>query len=86
MQTCSPLSAHSISPLFHPPSLCPQVLRQIANIVREAHLPVWLRPYDIVATSLDGGLLEAIPDTVSLDALRRNDPRCVHIYHSPFIV
>lgn len=62
------------------PFLCPQVLRQIANIVREAHLPVWLRPYDIVATSLDGGLLEAIPDTVSLDALRRNDPRCVYIF------
>lgn len=54
-----------------------QLLRQVDKIVRAAHLPVWLRPYDIIATSIDGGMLEAIPDTVSLDALRRNDTRCV---------
>ena len=50
-----------------------QLLRQIDQIVREAEIGVWMRPYDIVATSYDGGLIEAIPDTVSLDALRRND-------------
>ncbi len=51
-----------------------QLLHQIDHILREAEIPVWMRPYDIVATSFDGGLIEAIPDTVSLDALRRNDP------------
>ncbi|CAM9327966.1 unnamed protein product [Choristocarpus tenellus] len=34
----------------------------------------WLRPYDIVATSPDSGIIEAVPDTVSLDALKKNDP------------
>lgn len=29
------------------------------------------RPYDIVATSPDAGVIEAIPDTVSLDALKK---------------
>lgn len=29
------------------------------------------RPYDIVATSPDAGIIEAIPDTVSLDALKK---------------
>jgi len=51
-----------------------QLLHQIAQVLRHAEVPVWMRPYDIIATSFDGGLIEAIPDTVSLDALRRNDP------------
>ena len=51
-----------------------QLLHQIAQVLRHAEVPVWLRPYDIIATTFDGGLIEAIPDTVSLDALRRNDP------------
>lgn len=29
------------------------------------------RPYDIVATSHDAGIIEAIPDTVSIDALKK---------------
>lgn len=29
------------------------------------------RPYDIVATCPDAGIIEAIPDTVSLDALKK---------------
>lgn len=29
------------------------------------------RPYDIVATSHDAGVIEAIPDTVSIDALKK---------------
>lgn len=51
-----------------------QLLGQIAHVLRQAEVPVWIRPYGIIATSFDGGLIEAIPDTVSLDALRRNDP------------
>lgn len=34
----------------------------------------WLRPYGITAVARDAGIVEAIPDTISLDALRRNDP------------
>jgi phosphatidylinositol 4-kinase len=38
-------------------------------------VPVTLRTYGVVATGPDAGLIEALPDTVSLDALRRNDAR-----------
>ncbi|CAM9282162.1 unnamed protein product [Pylaiella littoralis] len=38
------------------------------------HSRAGLRPYDIVATSHDAGIIEAIPDTVSIDALKKNDP------------
>ncbi len=39
----------------------------------------WLRPYDIIALSPDSGLIECIPDTVSLDALRRSDKRYISL-------
>jgi hypothetical protein len=51
-----------------------QLLRQFSHIFRTAKLPVWMRPYDILATHADGGLIEAIPDTISVDALKRSDP------------
>jgi phosphatidylinositol 4-kinase len=51
-----------------------QLLQQFAHIFRNANVPVWMRPYDILATSADGGLIQAIPDTISVDALKRGDP------------
>jgi phosphatidylinositol 4-kinase B len=51
-----------------------QLLQQFSAIWRRAGIPCWVRPYDILATSRGGGLIEAIPDTVSLDALKRGDP------------
>jgi hypothetical protein len=36
--------------------------------------PLFVRPYVILATSCDGGLIEAVPDTISLDALHRKYP------------
>eukprot|EP01138_Halocafeteria_seosinensis_P013399 gb/GECG01013685.1/.p1 GENE.gb/GECG01013685.1/~~gb/GECG01013685.1/.p1 ORF type:complete len:1276 (+),score=172.66 gb/GECG01013685.1/:1-3828(+) len=50
-----------------------QLLRQLGIIWKDAGVPVWLRAYDILATCRDGGLIEAIPDTISLDALKRGD-------------
>ncbi|CAM9387861.1 unnamed protein product [Discosporangium mesarthrocarpum] len=50
----------------------------MANLILEEGPPTlrsWLRPYDIVATSPDAGIIEAVPDTVSLDALKKNDGR-----------
>ena len=51
-----------------------QLLKQFALIWGAAGIPAWIRPYDIIATSETCGLLEAIPDTISIDALRRADP------------
>ncbi|KAJ8600818.1 hypothetical protein CTAYLR_006420 [Chrysophaeum taylorii] len=50
-----------------------QLIAQAAAILEAARVPVWLRPYDVVATGPDAGVIEAVPDSVSLDALRRND-------------
>jgi phosphatidylinositol 4-kinase len=51
-----------------------QLVHQFAAIFRRTRVPVWLRPYDILATAPRGGLIQAIQDTVSIDALKRGDP------------
>ena len=51
-----------------------QLLAESAHILRQARVPVWLRPYEILATSLSAGIVEAVPDSISLDALKRADP------------
>jgi phosphatidylinositol 4-kinase len=43
------------------------------QILVAAGIRSWLRPYGIIALTPDSGLIEAIPDTVSLDVLRRRD-------------
>jgi hypothetical protein len=51
-----------------------QLIRQFASIFRTSKVPVWMRPYDILAITPDAGLIEAIPDTISVDSLKKNDP------------
>ena len=45
-----------------------------ALILAKANVPVWLYPYEIVALTGRGGIIECVPDTISLDSLKRNDP------------
>lgn len=51
--------------------LASQLLFTMQRILRAERIKVWLRPYDIVALSANTGIIEAVPDTISLDALRR---------------
>jgi phosphatidylinositol kinase/protein kinase (PI-3 family) len=54
--------------------LASQLIHCMASILANAHVPSWLYPYDIVALSFRGGIMEAIPDTISIDSLRKNHP------------
>lgn len=54
--------------------LASQLIRQFHKVFAEAKLPVFLRPYDVIATTSNSGLVEAIADTISIDSLKRNDP------------
>jgi phosphatidylinositol 4-kinase len=40
----------------------------------EKELGIWLYPYDILATGLDCGILECVPDAVSIDGLKKSLP------------
>lgn len=48
-----------------------QLVRRMHQILQASSVDFYLRPYDIVSLSVDSGVIEAIPDTVSLDVLRR---------------
>ena len=61
--------------------LASQLLQQFDNIFKEAGVNVWMRPYDILATSHDSGMMEAIPDTISIDSLKRNDRSYTDLSH-----
>lgn len=45
----------------------------MAMILAKAKIPVWLYPYEILALNESSGIIEAIPDTISLDSLKKND-------------
>ena len=54
--------------------LAAQLIHCMAKILSQARVPVWLCPYNISAMSLRGGIMEAIPDTISIDSLRKKLP------------
>ncbi|RLN53504.1 hypothetical protein BBJ28_00013643 [Nothophytophthora sp. Chile5] len=50
-----------------------QLITTFQTIFRESELPLWLRPYRIVSTGRNSGLLETITDAQSLDALKKQN-------------
>jgi phosphatidylinositol 4-kinase len=61
--------------------LASQLIHCMASILASANVPVWLYPYDIVALSFRGGIIQAIPDTISIDSLRKNHPHFTNLKH-----
>lgn len=61
--------------------LASQLIKCMATILANGRVPVWLYPYDIVAISFRGGIMEAIPDTISIDSLRKNHPHFTDMKH-----
>mmetsp|Transcript_22630 Transcript_22630/g.49415 ORF Transcript_22630/g.49415 Transcript_22630/m.49415 type:complete len:1318 (-) Transcript_22630:180-4133(-) len=53
--------------------LASQLIYRMASILAREKVPVWLCPYDIIALTDKAGLIEAIPDTISIDSLKKND-------------
>ncbi|KAI9914250.1 hypothetical protein PsorP6_004965 [Peronosclerospora sorghi] len=53
--------------------LAVQLIHQFAKVFEENQVPVYIRPYDVIAISATSGFVEAISDTISIDSLKRND-------------
>jgi phosphatidylinositol 4-kinase len=51
--------------------LAGQLVSIFQKIFHSARLPLWLRPYEVVVTSASSGLIEMIPNTVSIDSLKK---------------
>ena len=56
-----------------------QLIFEMHQILIEGGIDCWLRPYGIIAMSPDSGIIEAIPDTVSLDVLRRRSKKYTNL-------
>jgi phosphatidylinositol 4-kinase len=51
-----------------------QFIRTAKLILADSRAKLWLRPYDILVISQNSGLIELVPDALSLDALKKNCP------------
>eukprot|EP00584_Thalassiosira_punctigera_P016787 CAMPEP_0172560430 /NCGR_PEP_ID=MMETSP1067-20121228/88654_1 /TAXON_ID=265564 ORGANISM="Thalassiosira punctigera, Strain Tpunct2005C2" /NCGR_SAMPLE_ID=MMETSP1067 /ASSEMBLY_ACC=CAM_ASM_000444 /LENGTH=1363 /DNA_ID=CAMNT_0013350221 /DNA_START=178 /DNA_END=4266 /DNA_ORIENTATION=- len=54
--------------------LASQLIQRMALILAKSRVQVWLYPYEIVSLTGRGGIIECVPDTISIDSLKRNDP------------
>jgi len=52
---------------------------QFHNIFQEEELPLWLKPYSVVATSSKTGLIEVVRDSISLDTLKKRIPNVISL-------
>ncbi|CAI2382541.1 unnamed protein product [Moneuplotes crassus] len=53
-----------------------QLISQIDQIFKRKKLNIWLKPYEILATGKDCGLIEFLSDAISIDAFKKKNPTC----------
>lgn len=59
--------------------LAVQLIEQMLRIFEEESLPLWLRPFTIVCLGNNAGLVETIPDAVSVHALKKRTPNFISL-------
>lgn len=55
--------------------LAMQLLKRMHKIFNDAKIGIYLRPYEIFITSATSGMVEFVPDTISLDCLKKKFPK-----------
>ncbi len=51
-----------------------QLIQKFNEIFKNANIPMYLRPYEIIVTSPNSGFIEFIPNTLSIDYIKKNVP------------
>lgn len=51
--------------------LAMQIIRKVKAALEASNLSLWLRPYEIMIISNDAGIIECVPDTLSLDSIKK---------------
>ncbi|XP_014779200.1 phosphatidylinositol 4-kinase beta isoform X2 [Octopus bimaculoides] len=57
-----------------------QVLKQLQNIWEIEHVPLWIRPYNIVVTANDSGMIEPVVNAVSLHQIKKHSKQLLINY------
>jgi hypothetical protein len=50
------------------------LISKFKDIFDTHKLKLWLKPFNIIATCNDGGLIQTIPDCISIDKLKKTFP------------
>lgn len=53
-----------------------QLISKFKDIFESHKLKLWLKPFNIIATCGDGGLIQTISDAVSIDKIKKTYPHC----------
>lgn len=48
-----------------------QLIKRLQQIFKKANHSLWFRPYEILITSSNSALIEFMPDTISINALKK---------------
>ncbi|EGR27387.1 phosphatidylinositol 4-kinase, putative [Ichthyophthirius multifiliis] len=51
-----------------------QLIQKFSEIFKNANIPLYLRPYEIIVTSPNSGFIEFLPNTLSLDYIKKHVP------------
>ena len=65
-------------------SLSMQLIKLMDNIFRKAEIPLQLCAYEIIITSRNSGLIEFIPDSISIDGIKRKTNTDLNTFYRKF--
>ena len=65
-------------------SLCMQLIKMMSDIFKKSNIPLQLRTYEIIITSRNSGLIEFIPDSISIDGLKRKTNTDLNTFYRNF--
>eukprot|EP01119_Soliformovum_irregulare_P023722 TRINITY_DN8347_c0_g1_i4.p1 TRINITY_DN8347_c0_g1~~TRINITY_DN8347_c0_g1_i4.p1 ORF type:complete len:618 (-),score=165.13 TRINITY_DN8347_c0_g1_i4:71-1924(-) len=60
--------------------LAMQLIKTFHQIFVDEELPLWLRPYNVLALTSTTGLIEAIPDAISIDTIKKRIPNMKNLH------
>ena len=67
-------------------SLAMQLIKMISDIFIKSNLNLFLRTYEIIITSRNSGLIEFIPDAISIDSLKKKTGVDLNIFYRNFFL
>ena len=65
-------------------SLTMQLIKIMSNIFKKENIPIQLRTYEIIITSRTSGLIEFMPDSISIDGLKKKTNTDLNTFYRNF--
>ena len=65
-------------------SLTMQLIKMMNDIFKKGGIPIQLRTYEIIITSRNSGLIEFIPDSISIDGLKKKTGTDLNTFYRHF--